>query len=394
MIKYFTSESVTLGHPDKVCDLVADAILDDVLSHDKNAHTAIEVCATTDFLVVLGEVTSSHTPDVEKIAREVVKSIGYTRNDEGFSSDSITVLNKLHTQSPDIAQGVNNSIENTERGEKYDLLGAGDQGMMFGFATNETPEYLPLGFVLSHKLTKRLQEVREKGIIPYLRPDGKAQVTVEYDGNDVKRIECVVVSTQHLDTVTTEELRKAVKKEVIDKVIPVEYLDADTKFYINPTGRFVTGGPNGDSGVTGRKIIVDSYGGYCPHGGGATSGKDPTKVDRSAAYYARYVAKNIVAAGFSDKVQIQVAYAIGKAEPVSIMISTEGTAKIDEKEIAEIVKKVFDFRPKAIIEKLGLQSPIYKTVTNYGNYGKDYLPWEKLDKVEELQEFAKKLNAN
>lgn len=385
MKKYFTSESVTSGHPDKVCDLVADAILDDVLANDKTAHTAIEVGATTDFLVVMGEISSSHTPDVEKIARDVIRSIGYTRQDEGFSADTVTVINRLHTQSPDIAQGVNNSIENTLRGEEYDLIGAGDQGMMFGYATNETDEYLPLGFVLSHRLTRRLQEVREKGILPYVRPDGKAQVTVEYDGNTVKRIECVVVSTQHLDEVSTETLRADIRREVIDAVVPGEYVDENTKFFINPTGRFVTGGPHGDSGVTGRKIIVDSYGGYCPHGGGATSGKDPTKVDRSAAYYARYVAKNIVAAGLADVVEIQVAYAIGKAEPVSVMVSTSGTGKYDESLIADAVLKVFDFRPKAIIDRLGLQSPIYKTVTNYGNYGKSYLPWERTDKVEELK---------
>ncbi len=384
MTRFFTAESVTSGHPDKVCDYIADSVLDATLALDPNAHTGIEVSATTDFVLVMGEITATAMPDVEAIVRTAIKEIGYTRDDEGFNADTVQILNLLHGQSPDIAMGVNNSIENTLRGDEMDTIGAGDQGMMFGYACTETKELMPLGISLSHALTKRLEEVRKEGVLPYVRPDGKAQVTVEYDGDKVKRIDCIVLSTQHLDTVTTEQLRRDVKREVIDVVVPQGLIDSDTKFFINPTGKFVIGGPHGDSGLTGRKLVVDSYGSYCPHGGGATSGKDPTKVDRSAAYFMRYVAKNIVGAGLADKVQLQVAYAIGKAEPVSISVECYGTEKYPVAVIEGAVKEVFDFRPKAIIKELGLNAPIYRQTTNYGNYGKSGLRWEELDKVDAL----------
>ncbi len=385
MKKLFTAESVTSGHPDKVCDYIADSILDATIALDSEAHTAIEVSATTDFVLVMGEITAKAMPDVESIVRAVVKEIGYTREDEGFCADTLKIVNLIHNQSPDIAMGVNNSIESTLRGDDDDRIGAGDQGMMFGYACTETAELMPLGISLSHALTKRLEEVRKEGTLPYIRPDGKAQITVEYDGDKVKRIECIVVSTQHLEEVSTETLRADVKREVIDKVVPRDLVDADTKIYINPTGKFVVGGPHGDSGLTGRKLIVDSYGSYCPHGGGATSGKDPTKVDRSAAYFMRYVAKNAVAAGFADRLQIQVAYAIGKAEPVSVAVDCFGTEKLPVDRIEQAILKVFDFRPKAIIRELKLNTPTYRRSTNYGNYGKEGLSWECLDKVEELK---------
>ncbi len=385
MKRLFTAESVTSGHPDKVCDYIADSILDATIALDSDAHTAIEVSATTDFVLVMGEISSKVSVDVDKIVRAVIREIGYTREDEGFNADTVKIINLIHNQSADIAMGVNNSIENTLRGDADDLIGAGDQGMMFGFACTETKELMPLGISLSHALTKRLEEVRNNGILSYIRPDGKAQITVEYDGDNVKRIECIVVSTQHLDTVSTEQLRKDIKKMVIDKVVPKELVDSNTKIYINPTGKFVIGGPHGDSGLTGRKLIVDSYGSYCPHGGGATSGKDPTKVDRSAAYFMRYVAKNAVAAGFAEKLQIQVAYAIGKAEPVSVAVDCFGTEKLPIKTIEDAIVKVFDFRPKAIIRELKLNTPTYRKSTNYGNYGKEGLSWEKLDKVDMLK---------
>ncbi len=384
MTRFFTAESVTSGHPDKVCDYIADSILDATIALDPNAHTGIEVSATTDFVLVMGEITATAMPNVEDIVRSAIREIGYTRSDEGFSADTVKIVNLIHGQSPDIAMGVNNSIESTSRGEEMDTIGAGDQGMMFGYACTETEELMPLGISLSHALTRRLEEVRKTGILPYVRPDGKAQVTVEYDGGVVKRIDCIVISTQHLDSVTTDKLRQDVKREVIDAVVPAELVDTNTKYYINPTGKFVIGGPHGDSGLTGRKIVVDSYGSYCPHGGGATSGKDPTKVDRSAAYFMRYVAKNIVGAGLSDRVELQVAYAIGKAEPVSISINCYGTEKYPIAKIEEAVKKVFDFRPKAIIKELALNTPIYRQTTNYGNYGKPHLNWEQLDKVNAL----------
>ncbi len=385
MTRFFTAESVTSGHPDKVCDYIADSILDATIALDPNAHTAIEVSATTDFVLVMGEITATALPDVEAIVRQAIREIGYTRDDEGFSADTVKILNLLHGQSPDIAMGVNNSIENVTRGEDLDTIGAGDQGMMFGYACTETEELMPLGISLSHALTRRLEEVRVKGILPYVRPDGKAQVTVEYDNGAIKRIDCIVVSTQHLDTVTTAELREGVKREVIDVVVPAHLVDDNTAIYINPTGKFVVGGPHGDSGLTGRKLVVDSYGSYCPHGGGATSGKDPTKVDRSAAYFMRYVAKNIVGAGLCTKVQLQVAYAIGKAEPVSISVECYGTEKYPIADIEKAIRKVFDFRPKAIIAELALNTPTYRATTNYGNYGKSQLRWEQLDKVDALQ---------
>lgn len=385
---YFTAESVTAGHPDKVADKIADAILDATLEIDSDAHTAIEVACTTDFVLVMGEISASAYPDVEKIVRETVREIGYDRDGEGFSADALTVDVRLHRQSPDIAQGVNNSIESVS-GDKYDRIGAGDQGMMFGYASNETESLMPMGIVLAHALTKRLEEARRDGSVPFLRPDGKAQVSLEYTDGKVSRIDCIVVSTQHEASADIETVRNAVKKEIIDKTVPQNLVDGKTKILINPTGRFVVGGPHGDSGLTGRKLIVDSYGSYAAHGGGATSGKDPSKVDRSSAYFARYAAKNIVAAGLADKVQLQVAYAIGKARPVSLEVDTFGTGKVPDEKIAAAVAEVFDFRPAAIAEILGLKQPIYTLTTNYGAFGKPDMPWEKTDKVAEL---IKKVN--
>lgn len=385
---YFTAESVTAGHPDKVADKIADAILDATLEIDSDAHTAIEVACTTDFVLVMGEISAIAYPDVEKIVRETVREIGYDRDGEGFSADALTVDVRLHRQSPDIAQGVNNSIESVS-GDKYDRIGAGDQGMMFGYASNETESLMPMGIVLAHALTKRLEEARRDGSVPFLRPDGKAQVSLEYTDGKVSRIDCIVVSTQHEASADIETVRNAVKKEIIEKTVPQNLVDGKTKILINPTGRFVVGGPHGDSGLTGRKLIVDSYGSYAAHGGGATSGKDPSKVDRSSAYFARYAAKNIVAAGLADKVQLQVAYAIGKARPVSLEVDTFGTGKVPDEKIAAAVAEVFDFRPAAIAEILGLKQPIYTLTTNYGAFGKPDMPWEKTDKVAEL---IKKVN--
>lgn len=380
---YFTAESVTAGHPDKVADKIADAILDATLEIDSDAHTAIEVACTTDFVLVMGEISASGYPDVERIVRKTVEEIGYDRDGEGFSADTLTVDVRLDRQSPDIAQGVNNSIESVS-GDKYDRIGAGDQGMMFGYASNETESLMPMGIVLAHALTKRLEDARRDGSVPFLRPDGKAQVSLEYLDGKVNRIDCIVVSTQHEASANIETVRRAVKEEIIDKTVPKNLIDENTKILINPTGRFVVGGPHGDSGLTGRKLIVDSYGSYAAHGGGATSGKDPSKVDRSSAYFARYAAKNIVAAGLADKVQLQVAYAIGKARPVSLEVDTFGTGKVSDEKIAAAVSEVFDFRPAAIAEILGLKKPIYKMTTNYGAFGKPDLPWEKTDKVAEL----------
>ena len=388
MKNFFTSESVTSGHPDKICDNISDAVLDEFLSQDPESRVACECSVTTDFVLVMGEITSKAKVDVEKTVRETIRKIGYTDKNVGFSYDSAQVVIKLNKQSPDIALGVDNSIEAKENGkDKNDKIGAGDQGLMFGYACKETEELMPLPIMLSHKLCEKLEEVRKSGELAYLRPDGKGQVTVEYEFNKPKRVEAVVLSSQHDQTVTTEQLRKDLKEHVIDKVIPAKYLDENTKYFINPTGRFEVGGPNGDSGLTGRKIIVDTYGGKCPHGGGAFSGKDPTKVDRSAAYMARYVCKNIVAAGLAEECQIQIAYAIGVAKPVSVMINTFGTGKISDNQLEEIVVKEFDLRPLAIIEKLELKKPVYKKTSSYGHFGKEELSWEKTDAVEKLAKY-------
>lgn len=386
MRKFFTSESVTSGHPDKICDQVADAILDEYLKRDENSRVACEVMVTTDFMFITGEITSKAKVDVESVAREVIKDIGYTDKNIGFSFDSAEILVKLNRQSPDIAQGVDNSTESSS-GDEFDRIGAGDQGIMFGYATKETEEFMPLPLILSHKMCEKLEEVRKSGELSYLRPDGKGQVTVEYDGKTPKRIEAVVLSSQHDENVTTETLRKDLKEKVIDAVIPAKLVDEKTEFYINPTGRFEIGGPNGDSGLTGRKIIVDTYGGKCPHGGGSFSGKDPTKVDRSATYMARYAAKNVVKAGFADECQIQVSYAIGVAKPLSIAVETFGTGKLTDGEIADIVAKEFDFRPAAIIEKLKLKNPIYRATSAYGHFGRKGFPWEETDMAEKLKKY-------
>ena len=387
--KLFTSESVTEGHPDKVCDMLSDSILDDILSHDPDARVACETCAATGLVMVFGEVTSTHQSDVRTIVRDTIKEIGYTEGDMGFSFDSVAVLNTLNKQSADIAMGVNKSLEAREGDMSEFDTGAGDQGMMFGYATNETEVYMPMPIYYAQKMAKRLTEVRKNGTLSYLRPDGKTQVTVDYDGDTPKRIDAVVVSTQHTADVTLDTIKKDIKKHVIDATIPANLMDDDTKIFINPTGRFVIGGPHGDSGLTGRKIIVDTYGGYAPHGGGAFSGKDPTKVDRSAAYMARYIAKNLVAASLCDKCQIQLAYAIGVANPVSVRVDTFGTGKLSDDAINEIVLKEFDLRPAAIIKRLDLRRPIYKQTAAYGHFGRDdvSLPWEQLDAAESLKKY-------
>ncbi len=387
MKNYFTSESVTTGHPDKVCDNISDAVLDAVLSQDKTSRVACECCATTDFLLVMGEITTNAKVDVEEIARDVIREIGYTDAKTGFAADSVKILVKLDKQSADIALGVDNSQEAKDGGDAFDKIGAGDQGLMFGYACRETEELMPLPIMLAHKMCAKLEEVRKQGVLDYLRPDGKGQVTVEYKDGKPFRIEAVVLSSQHNERVSTQQLRKDLKKYVIDEILPKEYLDDNTKYFINPTGRFEIGGPNGDSGLTGRKIIVDTYGGKCPHGGGAFSGKDPTKVDRSATYMVRYVCKNIVAAGLADECQIQVAYAIGVAKPVSVMIDTFGTGKIADDKLADIVVKEFDLRPSAIIAHLGLDKPIYKNTASYGHFGKSEFPWEQTDKAEILKKY-------
>ena len=377
--RIFTSESVTEGHPDKICDQISDAILDDILSQDPNARVACEVCATTGLVFVMGEITTIGYCDVQKIVRSTVEEIGYNRGKFGFDSENLAVLVSLKEQSPDIALGV-------------DIDGAGDQGMMFGFACRETEELMPMPIVLAHKLAYRLSEVRKNGMHKELRPDGKTQVSIEYDeAGNVERIDTIVVSTQHDEEVDQEQLRKSILEDVIYPIVPSTLMDEKTKIYVNPTGRFVIGGPKGDSGLTGRKIIVDTYGGYAPHGGGSFSGKDPTKVDRSASYMARYVAKNMVAAGFCDKLQIQLSYAIGVAEPTSICVDTFGTSKYSDDEIIEVIRKNFDLTPKGIIEKLGLRRPIYKKTAAYGHFGRNDLdlPWERLDKVENLKQYKK-----
>ncbi len=384
MKNFFTSESVTSGHPDKVCDNISDAILDAYLDGDKHSRVACECSVTTDFLLVMGEITSNATIDVEKVARQVIREIGYTEKGIGFNADDVQILIKLNKQSPDIALGVDNSQEAKTGGDAFDKIGAGDQGIMFGYACHETPELMPLPIMLSHKMCAKLEEVRKSGLLSYLRPDGKGQVTVEYEKGKPKRVDTVVLSSQHNENVTTETLRADLKKYVIDAVIPKKYLDENTKYFINPTGRFEVGGPNGDSGLTGRKIIVDTYGGRCPHGGGAFSGKDPTKVDRSATYMARYVCKNVVKAGLADECQVQFAYAIGVAKPVSVLVNTFGTGKLSDQELAEIIVKEFDLRPSAIIEKLNLTQPIYRKTASYGHFGDESFSWEKTDKVNDL----------
>ena len=387
--RLFTSESVTEGHPDKICDQISDAILDEILKEDPMARVACETTCTTGIISIMGEITTSCYVDFPKVARQVVLDIGYDRDKYGFDGTTCAVVTAIDEQSPDIAQGVNDGYENREQGgnDNENSTGAGDQGMMFGYACDETPEFMPMPISLAHKMAKKLTQVRKDGILDYLRPDGKTQVTVEYDDDKPVRVDAVVVSSQHSPDVDIQKLREDIKREVILTTVPAELIDENTKFYINPTGRFVVGGPNGDSGLTGRKLIVDTYGGYARHGGGAFSGKDPTKVDRSAAYASRWVAKNVVAAGLAKKCEVQLAYAIGVAHPVSIMVDTFGTATVDEDKIEQAIEKVFDLRPHAIIKQLDLRKPIYKNLAAYGHMGREDLgvSWEKLDKVEELK---------
>lgn len=389
--RLFTSESVTEGHPDKVCDKISDSVLDALLAQDPNSRVACETCTNTGFILVMGEITSKARIDYESVIRKAALEIGYDSEEKGLDARNCEVIVRLDNQSADIAMGVDSSIENKASGnDKYDLIGAGDQGMMFGYACNETPALMPMPIYLAHRLTARLTQVRKDGILKYLRPDGKAQVSVEYEDDKVSRIEAVVVSAQHDSDVDTDTLRKDIKKYVIDEVIPKGLIDGDTKTYINPTGRFVIGGPHGDSGLTGRKIIVDTYGGYCPHGGGAFSGKDSTKVDRSACYMARYVCKNIVASGIADRCQLDVAYAIGVAKPVSVNVNTFGTSKLNNVQIAKLVEKVFDLRPLAIIEQLGLRKPQFAKSSNYGHFGREDqgFKWEECDKAQEIARLA------
>lgn len=389
----FTSESVTEGHPDKMCDQISDAVLDALLAQDPMSRVACETAITTGLVLVMGEITTKGYADIQKIVRETVREIGYDRAKYGFDCDTCGVIVALDEQSSDIAMGVDKALEakeHTMTDEEIEAIGAGDQGMMFGFATNETPEYMPYPIALAHKLARQLTKVRKDGTLSYLRPDGKTQVTVEYDENGkAKRLDAVVLSTQHDENVSQEQIHEDIRKYVFDPVLPAEMVDADTKFFINPTGRFVIGGPHGDSGLTGRKIIVDTYGGYARHGGGAFSGKDATKVDRSAAYAARYVAKNIVAAGLADKCEIQLSYAIGVAKPTSIMIDTFGTGKLDNDKLVEIVRENFDLRPAGIIKMLDLRRPIYKQTAAYGHFGRNdlNLPWEATDMAETLKRY-------
>ncbi|MGJ8454584.1 methionine adenosyltransferase [Pseudothermotoga sp. U03pept] len=391
MKKLFTSESVTEGHPDKVADQISDAILDAIIEQDPDARVAVETLVTTGIAVVAGEVTTEAYVDVQDIVRKTILEVGYTRAKYGFDGETCGVLTSIHSQSPDIALGVNKALEAREKNndsDDYDKVGAGDQGMMFGYATNETPEFMPLPIVLAHKLAMRLAKVRKEKLVPFLRPDGKTQVTVEYDDNGKPiRVDTILISAQHDPDVTINDLRESLLQYVIKPTVPEQYWDDNVKVLVNPTGRFVLGGPSADTGLTGRKIIVDTYGGWVPHGGGAFSGKDPTKVDRSAHYMARYVAKNVVAAGLADKFMLQVSYAIGKARPVSLMIETFGTAKVDEAKLSDVILKVFDFRPLAIINKLNLRRPIYKKTAAYGHFGRNEpeFTWEKLDAVAELK---------
>ena len=394
--RLFTSESVTEGHPDKICDQISDAILDALLEQDPMSRVACETCTTTGYVMVLGEITSKAHVDFQQIIRDTVREIGYDRAKYGFDADTCAVVIALDKQSPDIAMGVDKALEAKESNmsdEEIDAIGAGDQGMMFGYASNETEEFMPYPIALAHKLARQLTKVRKDGTLSYLRPDGKTQVTVEYDENGKPiRLDAVVLSTQHDPDVTQEQIHADIKKYVFDAILPAEMVDENTKFFINPTGRFVIGGPHGDAGLTGRKIIVDSYGGYARHGGGAFSGKDCTKVDRSAAYAARYVAKNIVAAGLADKCEVQLSYAIGVAHPTSIMIDSYGTGKLSDNELTEIVRENFDLRPAGIIKMLDLRRPIYKQTAAYGHFGRNDLdlPWERLDKAEKLKKYLNK----
>ena len=384
--RFFTSESVTEGHPDKVCDQIADAILDDIYAEDNSARVAIEVCATTGMVMVLGEVTTDHYSDIPAIVRGVIKDIGYDDSSLGFDYKTCAVISSLDEQSPDIAQGVNSATDSESEEDEFERQGAGDQGMMFGYASDETEEFMPLPIVLAHALTARLTEARKNGEIPYLRPDGKAQVTVEYVDGVPERVDTIVVSSQHSEDIDMADLERDVIEKVIKVAIPSEYFDDDTKIYVNPTGRFVVGGPMGDTGVTGRKIIVDTYGGMCRHGGGALSGKDPSKVDRSGLYMTRYICKNLVAAGVARRLEVQVAYAIGMSHPVAVYADSYGTGVISDDKIVDIINEVFDLRPRAIIKKLGLDRPIYRASANYGHLGRNIFPWERLDKVEEIKE--------
>ena len=389
----FTSESVTEGHPDKMCDAISDAILDALLEQDPMSHVACETATTTGLVLVMGEITTKAYVDIQKIVRDTIREIGYTRGKYGFDADTCGVITAIDEQSGDIAMGVDKALEAKEHkmtDDQIEAIGAGDQGMMFGFATNETDEYMPYPIALAHKLARQLTKIRKDGTLPYLRPDGKTQVTVEYDENGKPaRLDAVVLSTQHDPDVTQEQIHEDIKKHVFDAILPQELVDENTKFFVNPTGRFVIGGPHGDSGLTGRKIIVDTYGGYARHGGGAFSGKDCTKVDRSAAYAARYAAKNIVAAGLADKCEIQLSYAIGVAQPTSVMVDTFGTGKLSDEKITEIVRENFDLRPAGIIKMLDLRRPIYKQTAAYGHFGRNDLdlPWEKLDKVDALKKY-------
>lgn len=387
---FLTSESVTEGHPDKVCDQISDAILDAIIKEDKDARVACETCSTTGLVMVMGEITTTSYVDIRSIVRKTLAEIGYDNADYGIDARTCAIITSLEEQSTDIAQGVDESEEyKGNKSDEYDRYGAGDQGMVFGYATNETESGLPLPLELSHKLARRLATVRKEKILNYLRPDGKTQVTVEYENDAPKRIEAIVVSTQHDQDVDYEQLKEDIKREVILKIVDESMIDENTKFFINPTGKFVIGGPMGDAGLTGRKIIVDTYGGFCNHGGGAFSGKDPTKTDRSAAYFARYIAKNVVAAGLCDKCEVGFSYAIGVAKPISMFINTFGTNKIEEEKIIEAINENFDARPKAIIDKLDLQRPIYRNVASYGHFGRNDLdlPWEKFDKAEALKKY-------